>query len=203
MDGKTNNAERIDPLATQLLVIRLIVLVIPIYLFSFSSTCGILGPSISQDYSILRAAMVAMVPGIGFAVIGVLWRSNYALCLSGGAATVIIVINRAADIYLTILDFVLLLLFLEVSTTLASFSEMARSIALGNDENISFAYRRVLKEYLKRIIITASVTVLVSLVSLFFVVTYAASVSTLGIGLLAVIALFLIFIAIAIRYREG
>jgi hypothetical protein len=202
LDGKRNKDDRVNPLGTRLLAIRLTVLAIPIYLFSLSPTCGILASSIQRNDFLLSLALSAMVPGIVFALIGVILRSNIALCFSAGPPTLVIIANGAVEPYFVVVDFVLLLLFLELSATLASFSEMAKSITLGSDENVSYGYRLVLKEYVTRVMIVASVTIIVSFASLFLVVNNAAQIGTLDMALLAVAALLLVFIVIALEYNK-
>jgi hypothetical protein len=203
MDNEATNRNNVNPLMVQLRVIRLAVLIIPLYLFTISPTCGVFGQYLRNIDFVLRLALVAAIPGILFSILGVVGDSNAAIGISGAVITIIIASNTAAPLFLTILDFTLLLFFLESSTTLMSFSEIARSIEPGKDENVSYNYRVVLSTYVRRLLVALLVTLLASLGALFIAVIVVADVGASAIALLSVLTLLLVFVVFARRYQEG
>ena len=162
--GKQTTYKRYrNPMNVQLLSLRMLMLVIPIYMFTLSPTCGAFGPSIPESGALLGLTFAATIPGIIFSIVGVLGRSNVATGISGAVMTTIVVANTNVELYYTLFDFIVVLFYLEISTTLTTFSEVADSVKTGASENVSNNYRLVVKQYMKRLIAILLVTLLGSL----------------------------------------
>jgi len=202
MVNKKTDTNGLNVLRVQLLVLRLAILAIPIYLITASPTCGIFGPYLRENDFLLRVSLPASMPGLLFAIFGVLSESNHAVGISGVVLAIIMVLNQVAEPYFTIFDFVLLVFFIEVATSLTSFSEIAKSIIVGKDENVTYNYRVVLKEYAKRQVAIIGVTMVVSLGALLLVANVVPPFGMTGIALLASIAMLLVFTVFASRYYE-
>jgi hypothetical protein len=203
MDKQKTNRNGMNPQMAQLKFVRLALLFIPLYLFTLSPTCGVFGAYLHRIDFVLRMAFALAIPGLIFSFLGVVGNSNAAIGISGAALTIIAVVNTAVPLYLTIFDFTLLLFFLEISTTLTSFSEIVKSIEPGEDENISYNYRVVLSTYVRRLLVALLITLLASLGALFIAVTVVVEVGTSAIASLSILTLLLVFVVFARRYGEG
>ncbi len=202
MDKQKTNRNDMNPLIGQLKSVRLALLFIPLYLFTLSPTCGVFGAYLHRIDFVLKMALAAAIPGLIFSFWGVVGNSNTAIGISGAAMTIITVVNTAAPLYLTLFDFTLLIFFLEISTTLTSFSEIVKSIEPGKDENISYNYRIVLSTYVRRLLAALLITLLASLGALFIAVTVVVEIGTLAIASLSILTLLLVFVVFARRYGQ-
>jgi hypothetical protein len=202
MGRETANKRYLNPINAQLLPLRMLMLLIPIYMFTLSPTCGAFGPSVPKSDALLGLTFAATIPGIIFSIVGVLGRSNVATGISGAVITVIIVANTTVGLYYTVFDFIMVLFYLEISTTLTTFSEIADSITMGVDENVSHNYRLVVKEYIRRLIAILLVTLLGSLGALLLTEFFAIQVGASGLALLALASLMLVFATLAASYAR-
>jgi hypothetical protein len=142
------------------------------------------------------------LPALFFAAHGVLRESNQSFGVSSAIIALPIIANTQADPYSTVIDFVMLLLFLEISTALTSFSNVANSIKSGEEENVSYNYRLVLGHYVSRELTIVAATLLVSLGAVFLILNFTIPIGLAGAALLATIALLLAFATLASKYRE-
>ena len=202
MDDQTTNKPESNPIGTQLSLLRMLMLLIPVYMFTLSPTCGAFGPSVPRSEPLLGLVFAATVPGILFSILGVLGRSNVATGISGTVMTLIIVANTTVGLYYTLFDFIIVLFYIEISTTLTTLSEIASSLRVGNDENVSLNYRLVVKQYMKRLVSILLATLLGSLGALLLIGFLAVQVSASGLALLAVASLMLAFITLAASYAR-
>ena len=202
MDEQETNGIGVNPLRTQLMVMRLSLLFIPLYLFLLSPTCGIFGPDLWKISSVLRIAFIGVIPGILFSFLGVLANSNAATAISGAWMTFIIMLNTVAGAFLTIFDFTLLLFFLEFSSTLNSFSGIVKTIKVGNDENVSYNYRVLVNAYVRRVFAVILATFAISVAAVFMALGLETQIGGSGITVVSVLALILAFGVIWTRYRK-
>jgi hypothetical protein len=96
----------------------------------------------------------------------------------------------------------LLLLFLEVSTTLKSFANIASSIRMGNYETISYNYRLAMREYIRRTVAIVVITLTLSIAATFLALNLTTVIGVPGIALLTTITLLVVFAVLVMRYRE-
>jgi hypothetical protein len=148
-------------------------------------------------------AIAATIPVIIFSFLGAVGNSNAAIGISGAVIAIVIMSDTAVPLYLTIFDFALLIFFLEISTTLTSFSDIVKSIEPGKDENISYNYRLALSTYVRRLLATLLITLLVSLGALFIAVTVVVEMGTSAIASFSILTLLLVFVVFARRYGEA
>jgi hypothetical protein len=191
-----------NPIDTQLRLLRGLMLVIPIYMFTLSPTSGAFGPSIPKSNALLGLTFAATVPGIIFSIMGILGRSNVATGISGAVITVIIVANNTVELYYTVFDFIVVLFYLEISTSLTTFSDIASSVTPGADENVSQNYRIVVKAYMRRLIAILLATLFGSLSALLITSFFALQVSSSGLAVLALASLMLVFTTLAVSYAR-
>lgn len=144
--------------------------------------------------------MVAIIPGMLFSLLGVLGNSSPAIGISGAALIIIIVSNTAVELYLTVFDFTLLLFYLEISTTLNSFSEIANTIKPGTEESVSYNYRLVINAYVRKLLAVILVTLTISLTAVFFALNFVTQIGGSGITILSTLTLILVFAIIAAKY---
>jgi hypothetical protein len=202
MDKQKTSDDRVNPLRTQLMMMRFALLFIPLYLFILSPTCGIFGPYLWEITSLLRIAFFAVIPGILFSFLGVLGNSNPALGISAAVLTVIMMSNTVVTPFLTIFDFTLLLFFVEFSTTLNSVSGLVKTVRVGADENVSYNYKAAINAYVRRLLAVILITLSVSWAAAFFALNFVTQIGGSGIIILSIITLILVFGAIAARYTK-
>jgi hypothetical protein len=201
MARKNSDSYKLNTLRVQITLIRIATLVIPVYLLILSPTSGLFGVYVSQNYSLLTSVMYGFLPALAMATFGVLKESNRSLGVAGVIIALPIIANTQVQPYFTIIDFTLLLFFLEVSTTLTSFSNIAVSIKLGEEESVSYNYRLALGEYLIRIVAIIVATLLISFAAVFLTLNLSAPIGVPGMALLTTIALLVAFATLASRYR--
>jgi hypothetical protein len=202
MAGENTNSFKLNTLIVQIVAIRISMLSIPIYLLFLSPNCGIFALYLSQNYSLLTTALFVLLPALYFATRGVLRGSNQSVGISSALIALPIIANTIVEPYFTVIDFALLLLYLEVSMALTSFSNIAHSIRLGEEESVSYNYRVALGHYMSREIAIVAVTLLVSLGAVFLTLNLSIPIGIPGAALLTIITLLVAFATIAARYRE-
>jgi hypothetical protein len=202
MAGKNTDGFKLNTLIVQVLAIKIAVLSIPVYLLFLSPTCGIFALYLSQNYSLLTTSLFVLLPALFFAGRGVLRESNRSFGISSAITALPIIANTSVEPYSTVIDFVLLLLYLEVSTALTSFSNIAHSIKSGEEESVSYNYRLALGHYVGREMAIVAVTLLVSLGAVFLTMNLNIPIGIPGAALLATITLLVTFATLASRYRE-
>jgi hypothetical protein len=189
-------------LGAQLLLMRVGMLSIPVYLLLFSPTCGIFGLYVPRNSSLFALVLAELIPAMALSLVGVLKESNLALGIFGIIMTILIIANRMVEPYYAVFDFVFLILFLEVTTTLPSFSRVARSIVPGEDENVSYNFRVALAEYMKREIAVVAITLAFCLGTVFLTASLGTSIGVPAIAFLGTITLLTVFATIALRYHK-
>jgi hypothetical protein len=137
-----------------------------------------------------------------FSLLGVLGNSSPAIGISGATLIIIIVSNTVVEFYLTVFDFTLLLFYLEISTTLNSFSEIANTIKPGIEESVSYNYRLVINAYVRRLLAVILLTLSVSLAGVFIAISFVTQIGGSGITILSVLTLILVFAIIEARYGK-
>jgi hypothetical protein len=177
-------------------------LIIPLYIFTLSPTCGAFGPSIPKSNLLSGLTFAAVIPGIAFSLVGVLGRSNAATGISGAVMTFIIIANTSVEPYFTVIDFIMVLFFLEITTTLTTFSEIADSTITGVDETVSYNYRLVAREYMRRLVAITLVTLLGSVGALFIITLLAIQIGTSGLAVLTTFSLLLVMIVIVADFSR-
>jgi hypothetical protein len=181
---------------------KTLMLSIPVYLLILSPTCGVFGLYVYRSGTLLAVTLVALLSGLASSLTGVLKNSNLALGVSGVFMVIPIIANTIAEPYYTVIDFTLLLLFLEVTTGLTSFSSIAKSMEPGIDENVTYNYRLALEEYTKRVLIIVAITLVLCLGAVFFTANFGTPIGVMGIAFLTMITSFTAFVALALRYHK-
>nr|MDO8097973.1 hypothetical protein [Candidatus Njordarchaeota archaeon] len=203
MVGKDSSTHGLKFLKIQLTLMRLAMFSIPIYLVVLSPTSGVYGLSLQGNNSLSSLSLFVLFPVLVFSGNGIFRESDKALGISGAILAILIIINTSVGLYLTVFDFSLLLLFLEVTTTLKSFANVADSIKMGRYETVSHNYRLVLREYIRRAVAIIVITLAISIVAAFLAFNVTAPIGIPGIALFTTITLLVVFAALIMRYRES
>jgi hypothetical protein len=201
MVGKDSDTHELNFLKIQLMLMRLAMFSIPIYLLVLSPTSGIYGLSLEGNSYLSSVSLFVLFPVLVFSGMGIFRESDRALGISGAILTVLIIVNTSVRLYLTIFDFSLLLLFLEVTTTLKSFENIASSVKMGENETVSYNYRLALREYIRRTVAIVVITLMLSITATFLALSLAAPIGFPGIALLTTATLLVVFAVLVMRYR--
>jgi len=202
MARKSTRTHELNLLKLQLALVRLAMLSIPVYLLVLSPTSGVYGLSLQGNTYLSSISLFALFPILVFSGMGVFRESDRALGISAALLAILIILNTSVVPYLTIFDFSLLLLFLEVTTTLKSFANIADSIKMSKYETVSYNYRLALREYMRRAVAIVVITLLASLGAAFLTLNLVTPIGIPGMALLTTVTLIIVFATLATRYHE-
>ena len=202
MARKNTSSFKLNTLLAQIMVIRIATLSIPVYLLFLSPSSGLFALYLAQNYSAVTTTLFSILPALFFAVTGAFRSSNLSIGISSAIMTLPIIANTTVEPYSTVIAFLLLLVFLEVSMAMTSFASIARSIKGGEEESVSYNYRLALAHYMSREMVIVSGTLAVSLVAVFLTMSLSIPVGLPGAALLAIVTLLIAFATIALRYRK-